>query len=178
MAAPMTTPIEIDVWQGEIAELEVDALVVGASESLFMTGGQAASVKRRGGSEIEHAAVQQGPIAPGSVVVTSGGRLAAPYVIHAVAVGHDRIADPDRILAAVHAAFGVAEPLQLRRIAIGLLGAEHGAFTADEAATALVAAIQAAAPSTPVESVVIATAHPNETHAVGEALARHHAATR
>jgi O-acetyl-ADP-ribose deacetylase (regulator of RNase III) len=178
MAAPMTTPIEIDVWQGEIAELEVDALVVGASESLFMTGGQAASVKRRGGPEIEHAAVQQGPIPPGSVIVTSGGRLAAPYVIHAVAVGHDRIADPDRILAAVRAAFAVAEPLQLRRIAIGLLGAEHGAFTPEDAATALVAAVEAAAPGTPIDSVVIATAHPNETHAVGEALARHHAAAR
>jgi len=174
----MTTPIEIDVWQGEIAELEVDALVVGASESLFMTGGQAASVKRRGGDEIERAAVQQGPIAPGSVVVTAGGRLAAPYVIHAVAVGHDRVADPERISSAIRAAFAVAGPLQLRRIAIGLLGAEHGAFAPDDAATALVAAIESAATGTPIESVVIATAHPNETHAVGEALARHHATAR
>ena len=46
----MAAPIEIDVWQGEIAELEVDALVVGSSESLFMTGGAAASVKRLGGT--------------------------------------------------------------------------------------------------------------------------------
>ena len=178
MAAPMTTPIEIDVWQGAIAELEVDALVVGASESLFMTGGQAASVKRRGGDAIERAAVEQGPIPPGSVVVTSGGRLAAPYVIHAVAVGHDRVADPERLAAAVRAAFAVAEPLQLHRIAIGLLGTEHGAFPAADAAEALVTAIGAAAAGTPVESVVIATVHPNETHAVGEALARHHTAAR
>ena len=42
----MTAPIEIDVWQGEIAELEVDALIVGANESLFMTAGVAASVVR------------------------------------------------------------------------------------------------------------------------------------
>ena len=33
----MAVPIEIDVWQGEIAELEVDAIIVPANESLFMT---------------------------------------------------------------------------------------------------------------------------------------------
>jgi O-acetyl-ADP-ribose deacetylase (regulator of RNase III) len=33
----MAIPIEIDVWQGEIAELEVDAILVPANESLFMT---------------------------------------------------------------------------------------------------------------------------------------------
>ena len=37
----MAEPIEIDVWQGDIAELEVDAVVVAASESLFMTAGAA-----------------------------------------------------------------------------------------------------------------------------------------
>ena len=29
---------EIDVWQGDISELEVDAIIVPANESLFMTG--------------------------------------------------------------------------------------------------------------------------------------------
>ena len=28
----MAEPIEIDIWQGEMAELEVDALVVAANE--------------------------------------------------------------------------------------------------------------------------------------------------
>ena len=59
--------IEIDVWQGEIAELEVDALVVAANESLFMTAGVAASVKRHGGDEIERDAVDQGP-SPGNAI--------------------------------------------------------------------------------------------------------------
>src|SRR5688500_12038913 len=100
----MAEPIEIDVWQGEIAELEVDALVVAATESLFMTAGAAASVKRHAGDEVERAAVEQGPIRSGSAVATSGGSLAAPYVIHAVAVGHDRVADPAVAAAAVRAA--------------------------------------------------------------------------
>ena len=82
----MAEPVDIDVWQGEIAELEVDAVIVAASESLFMTAGAATGVKRRAGAEVERAAVEQGPIAPGTAVATYGGDLSAPYVIHAVAV--------------------------------------------------------------------------------------------
>jgi O-acetyl-ADP-ribose deacetylase (regulator of RNase III) len=171
----MTAPIEIDVWQGEIAELEVDALIVGANESLFMTTGAAASVKRHGGDAIERAAVDQGPIQPGRAVATTGGSLAAPYVIHAVAVGHDRIADPDRFLAAVYAALALCAPLQVHRVAIAPLGAERGVFAIDEAAALLVGALVAEGASHGLESVVIATAHAGDTRTFGEALAKERA---
>jgi O-acetyl-ADP-ribose deacetylase (regulator of RNase III) len=172
--APMAGPIEIDVWQGEIAELEVDALVVGSSESLFMTAGAAASVKRVGGIAIESAAVAQGPIGAGRAVVTAGGDLAAPYVIHAVAVGHDRRADADRLRAAIQAALAFCEPLRLHRIAVAPLGTEHGAFGVEEAADLLVATVlEGAAP--PLESIVVAVAHASEARAVVAALARHRA---
>jgi O-acetyl-ADP-ribose deacetylase len=167
----MAEPIEIDVWQGEIAELEVDALVVAATESLFMTAGAAASVKRHGGDEIERGAVEQGPIRSGSAVATSGGSLAAPYVIHAVAVGHDRLADREVAAEAVRAALAFAEPLQLRRIAVALLGVEHGVFTADEAAAILVPTLVAAARFTSIESIVLAAAHAREAQAMIDALA-------
>jgi len=166
----MARPIEIDVWQGEIAELEVDALVVAANESLFMTTGAAASVKRHGGEEIERAAVAQGPIRPGTAVATPAGSLAAPYVIHAVAVGHDRIGDAATLAAAVRAALAFVEPLQLRRIAIAPLGVEHGAFTPPDAAAVLVSTLLAEAPTTALESVVLAAVHPAEVRALGEAL--------
>lgn len=172
----MAAPIEIDVWQGEIAELEVDALVIGANESLFMTTGAAASVKRRGGASIERDAVEQGPIQPGTVVVTSGGTLATPYVIHAVAVGHDRIADPDRLAAAIRAAVAVAEPLRLRHMAVVPLGIENGSFSPTDAADVVVGTLIDAAAGTPLESIVIATLHADETRAVADAIARHRAA--
>lgn len=171
----MGARIEIDVWQGDLAELEVDALVVSANESLFMTGGAAASVKRHGGEEIERAAVDQGPVPLGSAVVTHAGSLAAGYVIHAVAVGHDRIADPARLAAAMRAALGLAAPLQLRRIATSLLGVEFGVFRVDDAAGLLVDALRDT--DAPLESVVIATANLQETDAVRNALAARAATT-
>ena len=168
----MTAPIEIDVWQGEIAELEVDALIVGANESLFMTVGAAASVKRHGGDVIERAAVDQGPIEPGTAIATTAGRLAAPYVIHAVAVGHDRIADPARFRSALRAALALCPPLQLHRVAIAPLGVEHGAFPIEDAADLLVSTLLADGPGHGLESAVIATQHAADTRAVVEALAR------
>lgn len=164
----MAPPIEIDVWQGDLAELEVDALVVSATETLFMTAGAAAAVKRHGGEEIERAAVDQGPVPTGSAVVTHAGSLAAGYVIHAVAVGHDRIPDPERLTAAVRAALAFAAPLQLRRIAVALPGIEFGAFAVDDAARLLIESLRTT--EAPLESIVVTTLHPHETEAVRAAL--------
>ncbi|HJP71074.1 MAG TPA: macro domain-containing protein [Candidatus Limnocylindria bacterium] len=166
----MAEPIEIDVWQGEIAELEVDAIVVAASESLFMTAGAGASVKRAGGDEIERAAVDQGPIRPGTAVATGGGSLAAPYVIHAVAVGHDRRADAETLAGAIRAALAFAEPLQLRRIAMAPLGVEHGAFPAPDAAEIIVSTLLAEASTTPIDSIVLAAPHAGDVRALSDAL--------
>ena len=174
----MTAPIEIDVWQGEIAELEVDALIVGANESLFMTGGAAATIKRHGGDAIERAAVDQGPIEPGRAVATAGGALAAPYVIHAVAVGHDRRADDETLAGAIRAALAFAEPLQLRRIAVAPLGVEHGAFTAADASRIIVSTLLAEASNSPIESIVLAAPHPNDARALSDALQAAEAGTR
>ncbi|MEA2650476.1 MAG: O-acetyl-ADP-ribose deacetylase [Chloroflexota bacterium] len=164
--------IEIDVWQGEIAELEVDALVVPANESLFMTAGAAASVKRHGGDEIERDAVDQGPAAPGTAIATQAGSLPAAYVIHAIGVGHDRIANREQLAGAIRTALAFSEPLQLRRLAVALIGIEHGAFTPPEAAQVLIDELtsddlQRRLP----ESVVIATVNGAETLAVTAALA-------
>jgi O-acetyl-ADP-ribose deacetylase len=165
----MAPPIEIDVWQGEIGELEVDAIVIPANESLFMTAGPGAVVRRRAGEELERAAVAQGPVAVGGAIVTAGGRLAASYVIHAVAVGHALKADVEALRSAIRAAIAFAEPLQLRRMAIAVLGTERGAFTPEQAAPILVEELNRRPAELP-ESVVIATANPAETRAMAVAL--------
>lgn len=165
----MASPIEIDIWQGDLSELEVDALIISATETLFMTTGPAASVKRHGGEEIERAAVDQGPVPIGTAVVTHAGSLAAGYVIHVVAVGHDRVADPAKLTAAVRAAITLAEPLQLRRVALALPGVEFGVFGVEDAARLLVDTLRTT--DSPLESVVVATTNAIETEAVSIALA-------
>lgn len=138
----MPVPIEIDVWQGEIAELEVDAIIVPANESLFMTHAAARAIRRVAGEAVERDAVQQGPIQPGTAVVTGGGNLAAAYLIHTVAVGHELKGSRDDLTAAMNAAFEIAARLSLARVAMAPIGIERGVFTPDESAAALVEVLE------------------------------------
>jgi O-acetyl-ADP-ribose deacetylase len=133
----MADPIEINLWQGEIAELEVDAIIIPSSESLFMTGAVARAVKLRAGEGVEREAVDQGPAAGGSAIVTGAGALPARHVIHLVAVGHDLRADPERLGAAYGAAFDAAERIGARRLATTPIGTERGVFTPEDAAAVL-----------------------------------------
>lgn len=164
--------IEIDVWQGEIAELEVDAILIPANESLFMTTPIARTVKLRAGEPIERDAVAQGPVDAGSAVVTGGGNLAAPYVIHVVGVGHDLVAVDERLQNAVDAALEQAARLGLHRLAMGPIGTERGVFDPERAASAVLNVLTrrseagAALPS----RLVVVVGNPAEASAYRRAL--------
>ena len=176
----MAVPIEIDVWQGEVAELEVDAIIVPANESLFMTNPQARSVKRAAGEAVELEAMRQGPVEPGSAVVTGGGNLAAPYLIHAVAVGHELRGDPGCVKDALGAAFDIAARLSLGRLAMLPVGPERGVFGADEAAALLVEVIEERSRQgepLPI-SLVVAVTTPQEATAFRSAAEALRAAAR
>lgn len=168
----MAVPIEIEIWQGEIAELEVDAVVIPANESLFMTAPVAAAVKRHAGEEVEREAVEVGPIRVGQVVVTAGGRLAARHIIHAAAVGHDLRRDPARLRSAVQAVLKAVERLSLRRIAIAPLGTERGIFPPGEAAEIMITTVIDHAEHTTgsPETVVVAVTDSEELAAYRAAL--------
>ncbi len=45
--------IKVEVWQGDITQLGLDALVNAANNQLWMGGGVAGALKRAGGKEIE-----------------------------------------------------------------------------------------------------------------------------
>ncbi|HEY7848344.1 MAG TPA: macro domain-containing protein [Candidatus Limnocylindria bacterium] len=176
----MAVPIEIDVWQGEIAELEVDAIIVPANESLFMTNPLAQAVKRRAGETVESEAVAQSPLAPGSAAVTSGGKLAASHIIHAVAVGHELQQDRAVLAAALNTAFDMAAHLGLPRLAMTAIGVERGVFTADEAAGVLVEVLvgRGARAETVPTSLVIVVADPEQAAAYRSASEGLQAASR
>jgi O-acetyl-ADP-ribose deacetylase (regulator of RNase III) len=140
---------------------------VPATESLFMTIPVARAVKRRSGESVERDAVEQGPIEAGSAVVTSGGDLAAPYIIHAVAVGHDNRPDADRVRRAIHAAFEIAARLGLHRLATAPIGVDRGVFSPEEGA-ALMAEVLASRSSSGdslPSSLVVAVISPSEATA-------------
>ena len=98
----------IQLWNGDICELEVDAIVSPANPSLWMSTGVGQALKARAGDEVEFAAVRQLPVSVGDAVVTSAGRLAARLLIHAVSLDRDRRTSGEAIEAAVRSAFARA----------------------------------------------------------------------
>ena len=132
----------IELWNGDICDLEVDAIVSPAATSLWMSTGVAGEIKRAGGDAIEFAAVRQGPANLGDAIVTPAGRLAARVVIHAVSLERDRRTSRAAIDAAARSAMRRARELSLTSIAFPALGTGIGGFPLDEAARTAVEAVR------------------------------------
>lgn len=70
--------------RGDITEMETDAIVNAANADLILGAGVAGAIRTKGGPEIQEECHRIGGTPVGSAVVTTGGRLKARYVIHAV----------------------------------------------------------------------------------------------
>ena len=78
----------IQIVQGNITEIKVDAIVNAANSSLLGGGGVDGAIHRAGGGEILEECrmirARQGSLPPGNAVMTTAGKLPAKHVIHAV----------------------------------------------------------------------------------------------
>jgi O-acetyl-ADP-ribose deacetylase (regulator of RNase III) len=124
----------IELWNGDICDLEVDAIVNPANLSLWMSTGVSGAIKRAGGDAIEFAAVRQAPVPLGESIVTPSGTLAANAVIHAVSLDRDRRTSGPMIEAAVRSAMARAREIGATSIAFPALGTGVGGFPLDESA--------------------------------------------
>jgi O-acetyl-ADP-ribose deacetylase len=145
----------IELWNGDICDLEVDAIVNAANVSLWMSTGVGGAIKRAGGDDIEYQAVSQGPVALGGAVVTHGGTLPIKVVIHAVSLDRERRTSAAVIEAAVRSAMAQARDLGVTSIAFPALGTGVGGFPIDEGAEITVRTVREELPTCPTISHVI-----------------------
>ena len=149
--------IKIEVYQGDITQLELDALVNAANNRLWMGGGVAGALKRAGGKEIEAETVKQGPIPIGEAVVTGAGNLKARYVIHAAVMGQDLKTDAEKIEQATKSSLLRADELGIKSIAFPALGTGVGGFPLNECARIMIGEVlNHSARKTKLEKVVFA----------------------
>jgi O-acetyl-ADP-ribose deacetylase (regulator of RNase III) len=161
----------IELWNGDICDLEVDAIVNAANVTLWMATGVAGALKRRGGDALEFAAVRQGPVTVGDAVVTPAGNLAARFVIHAVSLDRERRTSGPAIEAAVRSAMARARELDVRTVAFPALGTGVGGFPLDEAAQITVTAVRDELARSPgIETVIFALRGAAPYHAFEIAL--------
>jgi O-acetyl-ADP-ribose deacetylase (regulator of RNase III) len=103
---------------GDIALLDVEAVVNPANTSLVLGGGVAGSIRRYGGPSIQEECDRLGPIRTGEAVLTGGGRLKARYVIHAAGPVHRGRAEDETLLAAAtRNSLLIAREKRIRRLA-------------------------------------------------------------
>ena len=70
--------------EGDITEQDTDAIVNAANAGLQLGGGVAGAIRRKGGPSIQEECDRIGGTFVGGAVITTGGKLKARYVIHAV----------------------------------------------------------------------------------------------
>jgi O-acetyl-ADP-ribose deacetylase (regulator of RNase III) len=120
---------EVILQQGDITEMEVDAVVNAANNHLWMGAGVAGAIKRKGGEVIEREAVAKGPIPVGEAVMTGGGDLKAKHVIHAAGMGQDLRTDQEKVRMATHNSLLRAEENKLRSVAFPAIGTGVGGLS-------------------------------------------------
>ena len=118
----------IELRQGDITEMEVDAIVNAANSDLILGTGVAGAIGHKGGAVIQEECNRIGTIAVGDAAVTSGGALKAKYVIHAATVEVGHFAAERDIARATRSALQRAEELKLRTLALPALGTGVAAF--------------------------------------------------
>jgi O-acetyl-ADP-ribose deacetylase (regulator of RNase III) len=124
----------LELWNGDICVLEVDAIVNPANPTLWMSTGVGGARKRAGGDAIEFAAVRQGPIELGEAIVTGAGTLAAKVIIHTASLDRNRRTTGPILEAAVRSALARAREIGAVSVAFPALGTGVGGFPLDEAA--------------------------------------------
>jgi O-acetyl-ADP-ribose deacetylase (regulator of RNase III) len=162
--------VKLDVVEGDIAALEVDAIANAANDALWMGAGVAGALKRAGGEQIEREAVAQGPIPVGEAIATSGGRLQARWVIHGAVMGQDLRTSGELVDRTTRSVLDVAEELGAQSLALPAFGTGVGGFPLEDCARVMVRAVREHDPRT-LDRVVFAVFGDDARDAFERALA-------
>ena len=117
---------DINIIQGDILSLNVEAIVNPAHPKLVMDEGLAKYIKEKGGKEIELEALSKAPLQPGKAVWTKAGGLKNKFIIHTTTVGVDRQTDQEIVRDAYANALKCADELKITSLAFPALGPPDG----------------------------------------------------
>ena len=123
----------LDVLVADITTLDVDAIVNAANSRLMRGGGVDGAIHRAAGPELQAECDALGGCETGSAKITSGFRLPARHVIHAVGpVWQGGAADEERFLASCYrAALSLAGTHRLASVAFPAISTGIYGFPAD-----------------------------------------------
>jgi O-acetyl-ADP-ribose deacetylase (regulator of RNase III) len=118
----------IEIRQGDITELDVDAIVNAANNDLQLGGGLSGAIRRKGGPQIQYECDKIATIPVGGAAITSGGNLKARHVIHAASMQLGGATNAHSLRSSTAHALRIAAQNGLKSIALPAVGAGIGGF--------------------------------------------------
>jgi O-acetyl-ADP-ribose deacetylase (regulator of RNase III) len=130
----MKSAERIEIRQGDITEMDVDAIVNAANNDLQLGGGLAGAIRRKGGPRIQDECDIIGAIPVGGAAITSAGSLKARHVIHAASMPLGGATTAQSLRSSTAHSLRIAAQNGLQTIAFPAVGAGIGGFPMRECA--------------------------------------------
>lgn len=131
---PTEFPGKVIISQGDLTEMDTDAIVNAANNDLILGGGVAGAIRRRGGDEIQRECDAIGGIPLGYAAITTGGKLKAKYVIHAASMMLGGRTTAETLRKSTAHALRIAAERGLKTIAFPAVGTGIAGFPVDQCA--------------------------------------------
>jgi O-acetyl-ADP-ribose deacetylase len=125
---------KIVLLQGDLTEMDVDAIVNAANNDLQLGGGVAGAIRRKGGEAIQRECDSIGSIPVGGAAITTGGKLRARFVIHAASMQLGGVTTARALRSSTAHALRIAAGKRLRSIAFPAVGTGIAGFPIPECA--------------------------------------------
>jgi Predicted phosphatase homologous to the C-terminal domain of histone macroH2A1 len=124
----------IEFVEGDITEMDTDAIVNAANATLQLGAGVAGAIRRKGGPKIQEECDKIGGMFVGGAVITTGGNLKARYVIHAVGPRMGEGNEDEKLKNATLNSLKVAEENKLKSVAFPAISTGIFGFPLDRCA--------------------------------------------
>jgi O-acetyl-ADP-ribose deacetylase (regulator of RNase III) len=124
----------IVIQQGDLTEMDTDAIVNAANNDLVLGAGVAGAIRRKGGETIQRECDAIGGIPVGYAAITTGGKLKARFVIHAASMQMGRKTDADTLRHSTMHSLRIANDRELKSIAFPAVGTGIAGFPLKECA--------------------------------------------
>ena len=131
----------LELIQGDITEIETDALVNAANSALKLGGGVAGAIARKGGPKIQEECDRIGGTFVGGAVITTGGNLKARHVIHAVGPRMGEGNEDEKLGNATLNSLRLADENRLRSIAFPAISTGIFGFPLERCAQIMLATV-------------------------------------
>src|ERR1700733_3530966 len=124
----------VEILQGDLTEMDADAIVNAANNDLQLGGGVAGAIRRKGGPRIQEECAEIGTIPVGGAAITSGGNLKARHVIHAASMQLGGQTTPHALRSSTAHSLRIAAQQGLKTIAFPAVGTGIAGFPLRECA--------------------------------------------